>query len=97
MIEGHDGPFIAASDFMKLVPDQIARWVPNTFVSLGTDGFGMSDTREALRRHFEVDAESIAAAALYALHQDGAVSAEEVAQAYAELDYDVEKLPPYVI
>ncbi|MDJ0974324.1 MAG: pyruvate dehydrogenase (acetyl-transferring), homodimeric type [Planctomycetota bacterium] len=92
-----EGPIVAASDFMKLVPDQISRWIPNTFVSLGTDGFGMSDTREALRRHFEVDAESIAAAALYALHQDGKVTAEEVAKAYVELDYDVEKLPPYVI
>jgi len=63
------GPIVAVTDFMKLVPDQIARFVPEgrPYVSLGTDGFGLSDTREALRRHFEVDAEAIVAATLHAL------------------------------
>jgi len=61
------GPIIAASDFMKAWPDQIARWSPDPFVPLGTDGFGRSDTREALRRHFEVDAEHIAVATLSSL------------------------------
>jgi pyruvate dehydrogenase E1 component len=92
-----EGPFIAASDFMKLVPDQIARWVPGTFVPLGTDGFGMSDTREALRRHFEVDAQSIATAALYGLHLDGKLDAGVLKQVYADLEYDTDKLPPMSI
>jgi pyruvate dehydrogenase E1 component len=61
------GPIIAASDWIKAWPDQIGRWVPEPFVPLGTDGFGRSDTREALRRHFEVDAEHIAVAALSSL------------------------------
>ncbi|MGW3794518.1 pyruvate dehydrogenase (acetyl-transferring), homodimeric type, partial [Micromonospora arida] len=59
-----DGPKVAVSDFMRAVPDLIARWVPGDYTSLGTDGFGMSDTRHALRRHFHVDAESIVVATL---------------------------------
>jgi pyruvate dehydrogenase E1 component len=73
-----DAPVIAASDSMKAVPDLIARWVPHEFISLGTDGFGLSDTREALRRRFEVDAEHIAVAALAALHRSGKVRREAV-------------------
>ena len=63
------GPIVAVTDFMKAVPDQISRWVPDdrTYTSLGTDGFGRSDTRAALRAHFEVDAAAIVAAALRAL------------------------------
>ncbi len=53
------GPVVAVSDWMRAVPDQIAQWVPGDFASLGTDGFGLSDTRPALRRHFRIDAESI--------------------------------------
>ena len=92
ILAGVEGPFIAASDFMKAVPDQIARFVPGRFVPLGTDGFGMSDTREALRRHFEVDAESIAIAALDALRLDGKLDAATVARAIAELGVDPDKL-----
>jgi pyruvate dehydrogenase E1 component len=88
------GPVIAASDYMKTVADQIARWVPGRFVPLGTDGYGMSDTRAALRRHFEVDAASIAIAALDALKQDGAVTGAEVAKAIEALDYDPDKIDP---
>ncbi len=68
------GPKIAVSDWMRAVPDLIARWVPGDYTSLGTDGFGLSDTRHALRRHFHVDAESIAVATLrqLALRGDGA-------------------------
>jgi pyruvate dehydrogenase E1 component len=73
-----DAPVVAASDSMKAVPDLIARWVPHEFISLGTDGFGVSDTREALRRRFEVDAEHIAVAALAALHRSGIVRREAV-------------------
>ena len=53
------GPFIAVTDYVKLLPDMVARWLPGRLTPLGTDGFGMSDTREALRRHFEIDAPSI--------------------------------------
>ena len=69
--EVFDGPVIAVSDFMRAVQDQIAPWVPQDFSSLGTDGFGMSDTRGALRRHFKVDAESIVIATLAQLAKNG--------------------------
>ena len=70
-LDGRDGPIVAATDYMKVVPDQIAPWLPGRLVTLGTDGFGRSDNREYLRRHFEVNAESIAAAALSRLARDG--------------------------
>ncbi|HVU01528.1 MAG TPA: pyruvate dehydrogenase (acetyl-transferring), homodimeric type [Polyangiaceae bacterium] len=91
-LEGVKGPFVAASDYMKAVPDQIARFIPGRFVPLGTDGFGMSDTREALRRHFEVDAECIVVAALDGLRQEGQADAMEVAQAMDALGVDPDKL-----
>ena len=75
------GPVIAASDFLKALPDMVSRWVPRSFTPLGTDGFGRSDTREALRRHFEVDAEHIVVATLAALAREGQVEPEAVAQA----------------
>ncbi|MCA9593222.1 MAG: pyruvate dehydrogenase (acetyl-transferring), homodimeric type [Myxococcales bacterium] len=90
-LDGVKGPFVAATDYMKMVSDQIARWVPGRYVTLGTDGFGMSDTREALRRHFEVDAESIVVAALDALRQEGQVDAKTVARAIDELGIDPNK------
>jgi len=76
-----DGPIIAVSDFMRAVQDQIAPWVPNQFASLGTDGFGLSDTRGALRRHFKVDAESIVVATLQQLAKLGEVKAKTVQEA----------------
>ncbi len=76
-----DAPVVAASDSMKAVPDLIARWVPHEFISLGTDGFGLSDTREALRRSFEVDAEHIVVAALAALHRSGKIDRKAVDEA----------------
>ncbi|MEV0807140.1 pyruvate dehydrogenase (acetyl-transferring), homodimeric type [Micromonospora sp. NPDC050200] len=76
-----DGPKVAVSDWMRAVPDLIARWVPGDYTSLGTDGFGMSDTRHALRRHFHVDAESVAVAALRQLALRGAVPATVPAEA----------------
>ena len=94
VLEGMQGPIVAASDFLKLVPDQIAPWVDRTFVSLGTDGFGMSDTREALRRHFEVDAECIAIAALDALRRDGHLTAADVRRAIETLGVDPGKTDP---
>ncbi|MFF4890529.1 pyruvate dehydrogenase (acetyl-transferring), homodimeric type [Micromonospora chersina] len=76
-----DGPKVAVSDWMRAVPDLIARWVPGDYTSLGTDGFGMSDTRHALRRHFHVDAESVAVATLRQLALRGAVPAHVPAEA----------------
>ena len=90
-----EGPFVAVSDYMRIVPDQIAPWVPGLFVTLGTDGFGRSDTRPALRRFFEVDAECIALAALYGLAKEGQVSAEAVQKAMHELQIDPEKAYPF--
>jgi pyruvate dehydrogenase E1 component len=80
------GPFVAVSDWMRAVPDQISRWVPGDYVSLGTDGFGLSDTRGATRRHFHVDAESIAVAVLEQLARRGEVKADAVAEAIGRYD-----------
>jgi pyruvate dehydrogenase E1 component len=79
---------------MKAVPDQIARWMSQPFVPLGTDGFGRSDTREALRRHFEVDAENIAVASLNALALCEQYSPKDVAKAIADLGIDPNKPEP---
>ena len=76
-----EGPVVAVSDYMRAVQDQIAPWVSRDFVSLGTDGFGLSDTRGALRRHFKVDAESIVVATLSALAKSGEVKASVVQEA----------------
>ena len=67
------GPVVAVSDWMRAVPEQIRPWVPNTYVTLGTDGFGFSDTRPAARRYFNTDAESVAVAVLEALARDGEI------------------------
>jgi pyruvate dehydrogenase E1 component len=80
-LEGTQGPVIAVSDWMRAVPDLISRWVPNDYTSLGTDGFGMSDTRHALRRHFHVDAESVAVATLRQLALRGKVPSHVPAEA----------------
>jgi pyruvate dehydrogenase E1 component len=93
-LESHDGPVIAVSDSMKAVPDQISRWVPAPFVPLGTDGFGRSDDREALRRHFEIDAQHIVVAALSALAEFGDVKPEVVSEAIKRFEIDPERVPP---
>ena len=89
-----DGPVVAVTDFVKAVPDQIARWVPQPFVPLGTDGFGLSDARAPLRRHFEVDAAHVVVAALHGLAQRGDVKAEAVAAAIDRYGIDAERLDP---
>ncbi len=93
-----DGPVVAVTDFIKAVPDQIARWVPEgrSFTSLGTDGFGRSDTREALRRHFEIDAPHIVVATLAALAERGDVKAEAVADAIRRYNVDPEAIDPRI-
>ncbi len=72
---------MAVTDFMRAVPDQVARWMPRPFTSLGTDGFGRSDTREVLRRYFEVDAAHVTVAALSGLAAEGSVPTSVVAEA----------------
>ncbi|MGA8876664.1 MAG: pyruvate dehydrogenase (acetyl-transferring), homodimeric type, partial [Candidatus Korobacteraceae bacterium] len=93
-LDGAEGPIIAATDYMKAVPDQLAPWLTNRLVSLGTDGFGRSDNREHLRRHFEINAESIAAAALSRLAREGKFDAQGAQQAFQELGVDTEKIDP---
>ena len=93
-LQGAEGPVVASSDWLKAVNDQASRWIPNRFVALGTDGFGRSDTREALRRHFEIDAEHIVVATLHALMLDGKVKAETVAKAIAGYGIDPEAVEP---
>jgi pyruvate dehydrogenase E1 component len=92
-----DMPIIAASDYMKIVADQITPWLPGRVTALGTDGFGRSENREHLRRFFEVDAASIAAAALSRLSQWGRFSAERAAQAIEELGLDPNRVDPSLV
>jgi pyruvate dehydrogenase E1 component len=91
-----DGPIIAVTDFIKAVPDQIGRWIPEgrSFTPLGTDGFGRSDTREALRHHFEIDAAHVVVATLAALAASGEVKAEVVKDAIARYDIDPDVIDP---
>ena len=91
------GPFIAATDYMKIVPDQIERWVPGRFVSLGTDGYGRSDGRAALRQHFEVDRRYIAVTALKALADDGAVDQKTVVEAITAYGIDPDRPDPVTL
>ncbi len=95
VLQGVEGPIVAVSDFMKAIPDQIARWVPRPYVPLGTDGFGFSDTRSALRRHFEVDAAHITVAVLAELAAIGDIKAEVVAQAIRDYDLDADSIDPH--
>ncbi len=88
------GPLVAASDYMKTLPDQLAPWLGARLVTLGTDGFGRSDNREHLRRHFEVNAESIAAATLSKLARDGAFDKTRAQAAFAELGVETESTNP---
>ena len=94
VLESEAGVFVAVSDNVRSVPDQIAPWVPGGLTTLGTDGYGRSDTREALRRYFEVDAELIVVATLTALVQKGAVDKTLVEKAIKDLKIDPEKAHP---
>ena len=88
------GPFIAATDYMKIIPDQIQRWVPGTFISLGTDGYGRSDTRSALRKHFEVDRWFIVITTLKALSDQGMIDGRIVSKAIKKYGIDPSKKDP---
>ena len=97
LLEKEKGVFVAVSDNMKIVPDQIAPWVPGGLTTLGTDGFGRSDTRENLRRFFEVDAELTVIATLHALAENGAVEKQVVAKAMKDLNVAPDKTHPEVV
>jgi pyruvate dehydrogenase E1 component len=96
-LERESGVFVAVSDFMKAVPDQIAPWVPGGLTTLGTDGFGRSETRENLRRFFEVDAELVVVATLHSLAKAGAIPRSKVSQAIRDLAVDPEKAFPVCV
>ena len=96
-LKGREGPVVAATDYMKIYADQIREFVPGRYKVLGTDGFGRSDTRERLRRFFEVDRYYITIAALEALAEIGKIPAEKVAQAIEKFGIDPEKPNPVTI
>jgi len=90
-----DGPIIAVSDFMTAVPDQVARWMPRSYMSLGTDGYGRSDTREALRSFFEIDMPHIVVAVLESLAADGEIDSSQVVAAINHYEIDTEATNPH--
>ncbi|PYT14719.1 MAG: pyruvate dehydrogenase (acetyl-transferring), homodimeric type [Acidobacteria bacterium] len=94
VLEGVAGPIVAATDYMKAVPDQLAPWLPGRLHSLGTDGFGRSENREHLRRFFEISAEAIAQATLSALARNAAIDPKRAEAAISELGLDAEKQDP---
>jgi pyruvate dehydrogenase E1 component len=97
MLGSQAGPFVAATDYMRIVPDQVRPWIPGRYAVLGTDGFGRSDSRAALRDHFEVDRRHIVLAALKALADDGAVDLATVRQAIETLHIDTDRPNPVTV
>jgi len=95
-LKGGPGPFIAASDSMKVLPESIAQWIPGRLVALGTDGFGRSENRAALRDFFEVDAKHVVLATLAALAREKRIAADVLDRAIRELGINPEKANPVV-
>jgi pyruvate dehydrogenase E1 component len=96
-LAGHAGPVIAATDYMRNYADQIRSHVPRRYVTLGTDGFGRSDYRVALRRFFEVDRHQVTVAALKALADDGEIGQDVVAKAIKKYGLDAERPDPWTV
>jgi len=94
LLNKQEGPFIAATDYMKMVPDQIQKWVPGIYKTLGTDGYGRSDSRAALREHFEVDARFIVLSTLNALAEKGDIEKRDVVKAIKKYKIDPKKISP---
>jgi pyruvate dehydrogenase E1 component len=97
LLKDREGPVIAATDYMRIVPDQIRQWVGTRYVTLGTDGYGRSDSRAALRKHFEVDRNYIVVAALKSLADEGKVQPKTVTEAMKKLGIDPSKPVPWKI
>ncbi|MDJ0839652.1 MAG: pyruvate dehydrogenase (acetyl-transferring), homodimeric type [Acidobacteriota bacterium] len=97
VLSGHKGPVIAATDYMMSYSNQVREWIPNQYVTLGTDGFGRSDTREALRAFFEVDYRHVVIATLKALADEDAVPAKKVAEAIAKYGIDPDSPDPVTV
>ena len=94
LLNRQEGPFIAATDYMKMIPDQIQKWVPGIYKTLGTDGYGRSDSRAALREHFEVDARFIVLSTLNALAEKGDIEKRDVVKAIKKYKIDPKKISP---
>lgn len=90
-----DGPVVAVTDYMRAVPDQVSRWIPRPYTSLGTDGFGRSDTRDALREFFEVDGPHIVVAVLADLAAEGRIDPATVASAIERYDIAADAVDPW--
>ena len=97
LLEEHKGPFVAATDYMRIVPDQIRQWVPGQYHVLGTDGYGRSDSRAALRHFFEVDHRYIVVAALKSLADEGKLDRATVRSAIERFGIDPEKPNPVTV
>ena len=97
VLGGTRGPVIATSDYLRAVPDLLAPYLGGRLTALGTEGFGRSDTRKALRRFFEMDAEHVSAAALYALAESGKLDRAVAATADKELGIDTERPAPWTV
>ena len=93
-LKGRSGPFIAATDYMTLLPDQIQKWIPGSYTTLGTDGYGRSDGRSALRDHFEVDSRYIVLATLNALCDQGEIDQKIILQAMKKFKINPKKPDP---
>jgi pyruvate dehydrogenase E1 component len=96
-LEGHAGPVIAATDYMRIYADQIRNQIPRRYVTLGTDGFGRSDYRVKLRKFFEVNRYYIAVAALKALADEGEIKADIVSEAIKKYGLDTERPDPWTV
>jgi pyruvate dehydrogenase E1 component len=94
LLSSVEGPTVAVSDFMKMVPDQVSRWVPGTYISLGTDGYGRSDSRNALRRFFETDTGHVVVAVLTAMAAEGKVESQKVTDALERYGIDPDGIDP---
>jgi pyruvate dehydrogenase E1 component len=96
LLENEKGVYVAASDYMKVLPDSVRQWVPGPMIALGTDGFGRSESRAALRNFFEVDAKHIVWATLILLAEEGQIQREDLTQAQKKLGINPEKLNPMI-
>ena len=96
-LQDHNGPIIAATDYMKIYADSIREYVPSRYVVLGTDGFGRSDTRPKLRGFFEIDRHHVVIAALRALAEEGTVPTKQVAEAIKKYEINTEAPNPWEV